>query len=205
MNRPGIILLGAGGHARACIEVVESQGKFVIDGLVGLQNETGQRVLGYSVVATDAQIAGLSAKYPNALIAVGQIRSPEARIRLFSAARDAGFNLPTVISPAATVSQHASIGAGTIVMHGAIVNAGAQVGENCIINSRALVEHDAIVGSHCHISTGAILNGGVSVGGGSFVGSGSVVRDGIHLADRCFVVMGAVVRQNQVTTGQVVR
>lgn len=205
MNKPSLILVGAGGHARACIEVVEAHGKFAIDGLVGLPNEAGQRVLGYPVIAADAQLAELSGRYSNALIAVGQIRSAEARIRLFATARNAGFSLPAILSPAATISRHASIGAGTIVMHGAIINAGARVGENCIINSRALVEHDAMVGDHCHVSTGAILNGGVSLGGGSFVGSGSVIREGIHLAERCFVAMGSVVRQNQTIAGQVVR
>jgi sugar O-acyltransferase (sialic acid O-acetyltransferase NeuD family) len=205
MNRPSLILVGAGGHARACIEVVESHGNFVIDGLIGLPGEVGQRVLGYPVIAVDGQLAELAGKYANALIALGQIRSAEARIRLFAAARDAGFSLPAIISPAATLSRHASIGAGTIVMHGAIINAGARVGENCIINSRALIEHDAMLGDHCHVSTGAILNGGVSLGDGSFVGSGSVIREGIHLAQRSFIPMGSVVRQDQTVAGQIVR
>lgn len=198
MRTRGLILIGAGGHAQACIDVVEQHGQFKIDGLIGMPAEVGRKLYGYPVIATDVGILDLTCEHQNALVAVGQIRSPEVRIRLFGVARSAGFKFPSISSPTAYVSQHATIGAGTIVMHGAIINAGAKVGENCIINSRSLVEHDAMVGDHCHISTGAIVNGNVSIGAGSFVGSGSVVKEGVSLGLRCFVAMGTTVRDNQV-------
>jgi sugar O-acyltransferase (sialic acid O-acetyltransferase NeuD family) len=197
MRTRGLILIGAGGHAQACIDVVEQHAQFRIDGLIGMPAEVGGKLFGYPVIAADDRLLALSRTHHNALIAVGQIRTPETRIRLFGLVKSVGFKLPSIASPTAYVSQHATIGLGTIVMHGAIINAGAKVGENCIINSRALVEHDVIVGDHCHISTGAILNGNVSVGAGSFIGSGSVVREGVSLGQRCLVGMGANVRRNQ--------
>lgn len=197
MNKSSLILIGAGGHAHACIDVIEQHGKFSIAGLVGAREEMNALHLRYAVFATDADLAQLANDHRYALVAVGQVRSPDTRIRLYSQAAGLGFSLPSIIAPTAYVSSHASIGAGTIVMHGAIVNAGARVGENCIINSRALIEHDALVEDHCHISTGAILNGRVSVGAGSFVGSGCVVKDGIALGKNCVVGMGVRVRHDQ--------
>lgn len=198
MSKPKLILIGAGGHAHACIDVIEQHGGYQIAGLVGRPNEMHAQHLGYAVIATDNDLAALSKVHQYAFITIGQIQTPDHRIRLYQRAFELGFQLPVIIAPTAYVSRHATIGAGTIVMHGAIVNAGASVGNNCIINTRALVEHDAMVADHCHISTGAILNGDVHVGAGSFVGSGSVVKEGVTLGQRGVVGMGLAVRHNQV-------
>ena len=192
-----MILIGAGGHAHACIDVIEQHGQYQIAGLVGMQEEMHARHLGYAVIATDAELPQLAKKYQYAVITVGQIDSPDKRISLYQQAIELGFSLPDIIAPTAHVSDHATVGAGTIVMHGVIVNAGARVGKNCIINTRALVEHDAVVEDHCHISTGALLNGNVRIGAGSFVGSGSVIKDGITLGKSCLVGIGLCVRHNQ--------
>jgi sugar O-acyltransferase (sialic acid O-acetyltransferase NeuD family) len=183
-----IVLAGAGGHARACIDVIEQEGRYVVGGLLGLPHEVGTTVLGYPVVGGDDAVAAKAGRF--ALVAVGQIKTPEARIRLFELLHRSGLELPSIVSPRATVSRHAVLGAGTIVMHGAVVNAGAVVGRNCIINSQALVEHDALVADHCHVATAAVLNSGVRVGVGTFVGSGTVVRQGITIGDRSVIGMG---------------
>lgn len=197
MSKHSIILIGAGGHARACIDVIEQQDQFRIAGLVGMAEEMHTKHLGYSVLATDCDLPELAKTYQYLLIAVGQIRSPDKRTHLYKQATELGFQLPTIIASTAYISRHASIGAGTIVMHRAIVNAGAKVGVNCIINTRALVEHDARVEDHCHLSTGVIVNGDVSIGAGSFVGSGSIIKEGVSIGRSCVVGMGLSVRHNQ--------
>lgn len=197
MSKPNLILIGAGGHAHACIDVIEQHDQYRIAGLVGMPKELQTQHLGYSVIATDSDLQELAKTYQYALIAVGQIRSPDSRIRLYQQATELGFQLPVIIAPTAHISRHATIGTGTIVMHGAIVNAGARVGNNCIINTRALLEHDVTVEDCCHISTGAILNGDVCIGAGGFVGSGSIIKESVRLGKGCVVGMGLAVRHNQ--------
>jgi sugar O-acyltransferase (sialic acid O-acetyltransferase NeuD family) len=191
-----IVLIGAGGHAASCIDVIESEGRFRIVGLVGMKSELNQRLCGHEVIATDDALRELAKEYPCALITVGQIKSSESRRRLYREAREAGFEMPVIVSPYARVSSHASVGPGSIIMYGAMVNANAKVGSNCIINSRALIEHDAEVGDHCHISTGAILNGNVRVGETSFIGSGTVTTHGISIGAACLVGMASVIRHD---------
>lgn len=197
MSKPDLILIGAGGHAHACIDVIEQHGQYRIAGLVGQPGEMHARHFGYSVIATDSDLPELTKEYQYAFVAVGQVRSPDSRIRLYQQATELGFQLPTIIAPTAYVSRHAAIGAGTVVMHHAIVNAGARVGNNCIINTRALLEHDATVEDHCHLSTGTILNGDARIGAGSFVGSGSIIKEGVALGKGCVVGMGLSVRHSQ--------
>lgn len=193
MNLPRLLLVGAGGHARACIDVIETSGQWQIAGLIGLPEEVGTRVLGYPVLASDDELTHVLQDVDGALITLGQIKSPERRQALFATVEARGRATAPVISPRAHVSTHSQVGAGTIVMHGAVVNAGATVGRNCILNTLSLVEHDAIVGDHCHISTHAVLNSGVVVGDGAFVGSGSCVRQGQRIGDRSVIGMGQVV------------
>jgi sugar O-acyltransferase (sialic acid O-acetyltransferase NeuD family) len=197
MNELNLLIIGAGGHARSCIDVIEQQGQYHIIGLVGTATELGKRCLGYPIIATDNELQSLAERFSYAFLAVGHMTSPEKRIHLHELCLSLGFIFPTLISPSAYVSPHATIGAGTIVMPGAIVNAAAKVGRNCIINSRTLIEHDATVEDHSHISTGAIINGGARVGFGSFVGSGSIVRDGRTLGEKCVIGMGLAVRHDQ--------
>lgn len=196
MLKDDLVLIGAGGHAHTCIDVIEQEGKFRIAGLVGVGEEVGSRVLNYDVIGTDAELDELAARFKYALITLGQITSPEDRIRLFELSIKAGFALPTVIAPSAYVSPHATIGAGTIVMHGAIINADAVVGRNCIINSRALIEHGSQVADHCHVSTGAILNGNTPIGIGSFIGSGATIKEGVSVGPRSVVGMGLSLRHD---------
>jgi sugar O-acyltransferase (sialic acid O-acetyltransferase NeuD family) len=194
MTAPALLLAGAGGHARACIDVIECDARFILAGLIGMPEELGTSVLGYPLLGTDADISALAERIPHAFVAAGQIKSPALRRRLFGLLCAAGFDLPVIVSPHARVSRHARIGPGTIVMHGAVVNAGAVVGTNCIVNSQALVEHDAVVSDHCHIATAAVINGGVYVGEGTFVGSGACVREGVSIGANCVIAMAAVVR-----------
>jgi sugar O-acyltransferase (sialic acid O-acetyltransferase NeuD family) len=194
MSKPGLILIGAGGHARACIDVIEQQGQYPIAGLVGMEEQMHTQQLGYAVIACDDALGELAKSYQYALITIGQIKTAEHRLRLYQMAVQCGFEMPVIIAPSAHVSRHAIIGAGSIVMHGAIVNAGAKVGNNCIINNRVLIEHDTRIEDHCHISTGAILNGDVSIGAGSFVGSGCVIKEGVSIGKDCLVGMGLTVR-----------
>ena len=188
----GLLLLGAGGHARSCIEAIESAG-LTIHGLIDGADLVGQQVLGYLILGTDDDLPNLLENNAAALVTVGQIHSPDVRIRLYRRLAELGAVMPVIVARSATVSRHANIGAGTIVMHGAIINAAGSVGHNVIVNSHALVEHDAIIGDHCHISTGAIVNGAARIGEGSFIGSGVVIGHGVTIGARCIIGAGHTV------------
>jgi sugar O-acyltransferase (sialic acid O-acetyltransferase NeuD family) len=189
-QRESILLVGAGGHAQACIDVIEAQARFTVAGLIGTHAEVGARVLGYEVLGADEDLAALVAAHPRALVACGQIRTPDPRMRLFERLKGLGYELPVIVSPRAYVSSHAVLGEGTIVMHGAVVNAAAVVGRNCIVNSQALIEHGATVGDHCHIATAAVVNGEARVGAGTFIGSNAVLRERVIVAERSMIGMG---------------
>ena len=187
MSREQLILIGAGGHAISCIDVIEQNGQFQVVGLIGLPNELNTKCLDYPVIATDDGLSELRASYSYTLITAGQIAEPDTRIRLYRIACDLGFELPSIVAPSAYVSEHACLGNGTIVMHGCIINAGAKIGENCIINSKSLIEHDVVVEDHCHLATRSTVSGSVIIKKNSFIGSCSVIKQNIKIGKNCFV------------------
>ena len=189
-----IILIGGGGHCKSVIDVIVQEGKFKIVGIVDKPELLDSKVLGYSVIGNDSDLSSLVKKYQCALITVGQIKSPDLRIKLFSLANKVGFFLPSIISPRAYVSKHAVVGKGTIVMHDVLINTNAKIGDNCIINTKSIVEHSSNIGDHCHISTNAVINGDVVVGSGSFIGSGAVTKEGIRINDNFFAKAGSTIK-----------
>ena len=196
MNKENIILIGAGGHALSCIDVIEQENKYNIHGLVGLKDEVGKKISGYDVIATQDELVNLSKDFRYAFIAIGQIKNVKLRIDLYESVLKAGFKIPSIISPQSFISRTVQIGEGTIIMNGVVLNSGVKIGNNCIINSMALIEHGTQVADHCHISTGAILNGDCVVGSKSFVGSGAIVKHGVTIKTSSFVNMGQIVTKN---------
>lgn|SRR4030042_1994264 len=196
-----LILLGGGGHCISCIDVIRAEDKFSILGILDTAEKKGSTVSGVEIIGTDENISDLFVECRNFLITVGQIKSPELRISLYTTVNRLGGILPVIISPRAYVSTSAKIGEGTIVMHDSIVNANSVIGKNCIINTNALIEHEATIGDFCHISTHAVVNGQVRVGDRSFIGSNSILVNNITIPDNTIVAAGACVLKSPEIAG----
>ena len=188
-----LILIGGGGHCRSCIDVIEMDGRFTIRGIVDEKESLDPRPTDYPLLGRAEDLLTLSRSCRNFLVTIGQIKSPEPRIRLFKHLKQLGITLPIIVSPLAHVSRQASLGEGTIVMHHALVNAGAFVGRNCIINTKALIEHDVVNEDHCHISTAAVVNGMAKIQRCSFIGSNAVVRELVTVGEQSIVGAGVTV------------
>jgi sugar O-acyltransferase (sialic acid O-acetyltransferase NeuD family) len=193
MNKK-IILIGGGGHCKACIDVIESEGKYEIAGILDKPEKKNLLVLGYPVLGDDDLLRTLIKDAHVFLITLGQLKSPDRRIELFNTIRSLGGTVPYILSPRAYVSKYAELGEGTIVMHNAMINAGAKVGSNCIINTGAIIEHDAVIEDNCHISTGAIINGGAIIRKNTFFGSGAVSREHIVIHSNSFIKAHSLVK-----------
>lgn len=191
-----IILIGAGGHAISCIDVIEKEHKYKIIGLIGSKDEVGKTILGYKVIGTDNDLEKLFKSCKSAIVTIGHLKNYIIRLQVFKNLQNIGFEIPSVISPKSYISKHAKIGKGSILMHGAIVNADARIGSNCIINSNSLIEHGASIGNNCHVSTGAIINGDVIIEDNCFIGSNSVIKHGVKIHRESFIKMSSEITRD---------
>jgi sugar O-acyltransferase (sialic acid O-acetyltransferase NeuD family) len=196
MSKSKVLLIGAGGHAVSCIEIIEAENKNKIIGLIGTPKEVGKKLLGYEVIGSEKDFADLLRLTSNLILGVGQIKSPNLRIEIKDKFIKKGFNFKSVVSPTAQVSKYAVIGIGTVVMHKVVINAGVKIGDYSIINTGSIIEHDSKVGNFSHISTGVISNGETSIGNNTFVGSGTIIMEQIIIGNNCIVGMGQQVRHD---------
>jgi sugar O-acyltransferase (sialic acid O-acetyltransferase NeuD family) len=191
-----IILIGGGGHCMSCIDTILSTDQFSIEGILEADAKKNKNLLGISLLGDDQMIPALVLQGMHFLIAVGQVKSAEIRIRLYNSVRSAGGVLATVLASNATVSRFSRIGEGTIVMQQALIAPGVTIGVNCIINNKALLEHHSVIGDHCHISTGALVNGDCKIGDGVFIGSGAIINQGIEIGENVVIGSGTVVNRS---------
>ncbi len=191
-----IVIVGSGGHAKSCIEAIESQNKYKIIGLIDVPEKVGHDVLGYEVIGDDNDLGFLIKECPNAVIGIGQIKSNELRVKIYNRLKEMGYILPIIKASSAHVSKSAVIGESTVILHGAIINAASKIGVNTILNSKCLIEHDVTIGNHCHISTSSTINGEVRIGNNCFIGSGSTIAQGIYIKDNVIIGMGTRVFKN---------
>lgn len=198
MKRKEIVLIGGGGHCKACIDVIETDGQYQIVGIVDRRELIGNDVLGYKVQWNDDDLEDLLSLYTYFFITIGQVDTGCNRWKIFNKIKQARKLIPAIVSPKAYVSKSARIGSGTVVMHNAIINASAIVQDNCIINTSAIVEHDSVVHSNSHISTGAIINGNVNVGNNCMIGSGATILQNVKIDND--IVVGAKALVNRPLT-----
>ncbi|MEA3513802.1 MAG: NeuD/PglB/VioB family sugar acetyltransferase [Campylobacterota bacterium] len=187
-----IILIGGGGHCKSVIDVLEQEKKFAIAGIIDKKELIGQELLGYKYIGCDDDLEELFKIYKYAIVTVGQIKSPDLRVKLFNKLKDIGYILPVITSPFAYVSKYSTISEGTIVMHQVLINASVNIGKNCIINTKALIEHDCTIDDNCHISTAAVVNGGVTIEEGTFFGSNATSKEYINCNG--FIKAGSLVK-----------
>ena len=194
-----LILVGGGGHCKSVIEAAESAGYSIL-GVLDMSENVGKYILSTKVIGTDDDISTYIDK-AEFVIAVGFIKNPTNRIKLYNKIKEAGGKLATIVASTAYVSKYATLGEGTVVLHQAFVNAGAKIGNNVILNTATNIEHDAEIGNHCHISTGTMVNGECKVGDRCFIGSQSVLSNCITVGDDIIVGAGSFVRKSIIEKG----
>jgi UDP-perosamine 4-acetyltransferase len=190
-----VIGLGAGGHSKVVIEIIQLANEYEIVGLLDPDNEkAGTEVLGIRVLGDDSLLPAVFAQgVRRAFISLGSLGDTSLRRTLYEKVCANGFEVISAYHPRAVVSRFAQVGTGATIMASAVVNPGTAIGNNVIINTGAIVDHDCLIGNHVHVASGACLSGGVRVGNGSHIGAGAIVRQCISIGQNSIVGAGSVV------------
>ena len=190
--KENVIVLGAGGHAKVVIEILQANGETVDYCVSGTHGP--DTCAGVSVLEGDEHLPLLRQRgYGRAFVAIG---SNASRQRMADVVRRVGFQLINAISAHAVISPSVRLGGGIAVMAGAVINAASVIEDLVIINTGATIDHDCHIGSGAHIGPQCALAGKVTVGEGTFLGTGAKAIPGIQIGRRGTVGAGAVLIRN---------
>lgn len=191
--RLSILIIGAGGHGKVCVDVAHVLGLDVVGFLDNDAALLGREIDNVRVLGGDGELDRFPPSVVVLVNGVGSTVSLGPRRATYERLAGLGYHFERMCHPHAPVARSASLGNGVQVMAGAVIQPGARIEENCIINSGAVIEHDCIVGAHSHVAPGAVVCGGVTIGAECHVGAGATIVQGISLGDGAIVAAGAVV------------
>lgn len=174
-----ISVIGASGHAKVIIDLIEEIGGTVEN--IYDQDINKKEIINYKIVHNIYNIPQQS------IIAIGNnfIRK--------KIADENSFTLPALVHPKSVISKYAVLGEGTVVMAGVSVNADANIGDYCILNTNCSIDHDCKIANFVHISPNVALAGNVEVGECTHIGIGASVIQGIRIGKNCVIGAGAVI------------
>ena len=186
-----VLVVGAGGHARVCIEALTDD---ELTTVVGCVSSDGLCIAGLETlmlgVDTDLEAIARTEAATHVFVAIG---NNDARSQVMARCWASGLHGASAISRFAMRSHTASIGEASVLMPGAIVNAASRIGPGVIINTGAGVDHDCVIGEFAHIAPGVAIAGGVTIGARAFIGIGARIIPGITIGDDAVVGAGAAV------------
>ena len=182
-----LIIVGAGGHGRCCLDIAREKYDEIIcldDGLVG------QTVNDCKVVGKINEMKTLFPEYLDIFIAVG---NNAFRKQLFNQAKEIGYNIITLISNEATVSKYASIKQGSVIFPHAVIEPNAMIGSNCIICANDTINHDAIIHDDCLIYSNTVIRPNVIIHELTRIGSNCTITFGKEIKEGSDIKDGEVV------------
>lgn len=186
MKKQELHIIGASGHAKAVIDLLED--KSMIAAVYDDNPKIGE-ILGIRVQSPGSKIINAIGKVH---IAIGDNKIRRKIVESLTSET----KYQTIVHQSALVSTLAKIGEGTVVMEGAIIKVDSEIGNHVIINTGASIDHDCRIDDFVHIGPGSTLCGNIKVGEGTLVGAGTVVVPGVSIGSWCVIGAGSVVHQD---------
>ena len=190
-------MIGAGGHARSVLDVIRSEGRYHVVGLIDSSQPKGTPGLGSQVLGQESDLPALCREQGTTLgfVAIGdnwQRRAAMERVQ----ALVPSFVFVSSVHPAATVAGDVTIEPGTVIMAGAVVVSGSRIGKGCIVNTLASLDHDGVMEDYSSLAPGAVTGGRVRLGTCAAVGLGARVVHNLRIGAHTVVGAGALVMQD---------
>ncbi|MBN1185430.1 MAG: NeuD/PglB/VioB family sugar acetyltransferase [Bacteroidales bacterium] len=192
-----IIIIGGGGHAKMCIDVLKQMNTFEIIGVAdGNLDLIGTKILDIPVICSDSEedlkkILRQGVPFAiNAIAGVGVRMNLKLREQVFNKLKRLGFYIPNIIHPKASIEPSVVMGEGNHVFAGAIIGSAAVIGNNCVINTNSNVCHDSVLFDNVHIAPNSVIAGNVTVKSNSIIGMGATVFFKVTIGENVIINNG---------------
>ena len=145
----GLLILGAGQFGKLIFELAQQMNCFE---RIAFLDDASPVAVG---LLND--YASLRAEFSDAVVAIG---NPDVRLAWVARLSEAGYTVPSIVSPSAYVSPSATLGKGCVIEPNATVQTGCVLGDVCIVASGAVVRHNACMESGACLDCNAVIMSG---------------------------------------------
>ncbi len=192
-----LLILGASGHARVLIDIVEKQGVCDIIGLLDPRHAELPERMGYPVLGPDEMLAALVAEHGITclLLAIGENRL-RRRVAQYASKACPALGFHTAIHPDSSLARDVKLGEGTVVMAGARINSGCRVGRHAILNTNCSLDHESRLGDFASMGPNTASGGNCDIGEEAMIGIGANLLPGVTVGARTQVGGGATVTRD---------
>ncbi|MEN8241872.1 MAG: acetyltransferase [Chloroflexota bacterium] len=180
MSKQKIVILGAGGHAREVLDVVEAiNAEKPSLQMLGFIVEPGYQKPGTWI--NDLPVLGhfdwLEENQYQVKVVCG-VGFSAPRYRVVQKAEQLGVEFVNLIHPTALLTRWVTLGSGVIITAGCILTNQITIGNHVHLNRRSNISHDNLLEDFVTVSPGANLSGNVTLKQGSFIGTGASIIEG---------------------------
>lgn len=190
-----IVILGAGGHAREIVDLVEA-----------IDSEGGRHdVLGYLVdpeyeaagtVIHDLPVLGgldwLDRRAAEVSVVCG-IGYPHLRYGMVQRAAARGARFASLVHPRAQLTRRVELGIGVVIAAGCILTNQIHLGDHVQLNLSTTISHDCVLGAFASTAPGVHVAGSVVLEEGAYLSTGVSVIPGVRIGRWSIVGAGAAV------------
>lgn len=187
-----IIVFGAGGHAKAVIDVIEKAGLYEIIGILDSYKSPGSMIYGYEILGDEQVVSNMGSQIYGGIIAIGDNwRRSQLVDQLISLHPD--FTFISAVHPSATLAKGTVIGQGSVVMAGAVIGSDTIIGNHCILYSQASVDHDSTLGNFVTLAPNTATGGNVHIGDCSVISIGANIIHSTVIGEHTVIGAGSTV------------
>ena len=190
MKRPKLLIIGADGLAKQCLQIINQPEYQQYEITFFDDVNKNPNDFGHSVKTNSLDI-GLGI-YTHYAICLG---NPTHR-QYFSEKLKHLKALPIISTNSIMPDWPSSRGDGCIILGAVHIESYTTIGNQVLLNYGAKVFHDVEIGDYCEIMPGATLLGGCKIGNSCRIGSNATILPKVVIGDNVVVGAGAVVTKD---------
>lgn len=192
-----VIIIGAGGGAKMCIDALRESKDFKVVGLLDDNVDLGVKVLEVPVVGNLKSIDSLlEMTINNFIIAFGVLEKRKKRYELFLELKEKGCIFPNIVHPHAIVEKSVLMGCGNVILAGANVGSSVVLGNLNYINNNSLISHDCHLMDNIHVAPSAVLASSIKIKSHVLIGMNSTLYYGIEIGESSTILNGLIINCN---------
>lgn len=192
-----LIIIGAGGGAKMCIDTLSESTEFKVIGLLDDNVNLGKVILGVPVVGKVKSVYKLLAlNIFSFVIAFGILEKRKVRFDLYQTLKKMGCKFPNVIHSKSIIEKSVELGEGNVILAGSNIGSCVKIGNLNYINNNTLISHDCTLNDNIHVAPGAVLASSINIDSHVLIGMNTTIYYGLTIGESSTILNGLIINNN---------